>query len=52
MIAVVLDTLIALGLFALAVLFCMGAWVALGRPEHICPGCDMPDSRCACEDWE
>jgi hypothetical protein len=31
MIAAILDTIIALGLFTIAVLLCFGAWVLLGR---------------------
>ncbi len=26
------------------------AWLALGRPERLCPGCDQPESRCDCGD--
>jgi len=46
----ILDTIIALGLFAIGLLIVAGVWIVLGRPEHICPGCDMPDSECTCED--
>ena len=24
------------------------AWLALGRPEPTCPGCDQPQSLCEC----
>lgn len=43
-------TALLVPLIALGVLLASyGAWIILGRPEHICPGCDMPDSRCECE---
>lgn len=45
-----LDTVIIAGCVALALLFCAAGWIIFGRPEHRCPGCDMPDSRCECED--
>lgn len=46
MIAFIFSLLTLVGALAVSAL----AWLLLGRPEPMCPGCDQPESLCECDE--
>jgi hypothetical protein len=45
MIAFIVSLMALVGALAFSTL----AWLLLGRPEPMCPGCDQPESLCECD---